>query len=144
MSCAPRFEPSVMMMDCPAPAPPLALPQQQTLASTAPQTPATAPVPPRRTKRTVDEMSDREKWGCPYGCGKVYRNTSTNSISNHLSTCVKKPALRDFGIIPRDVLDRVARIPYRLQSGYIPPTGVLMMLFGTAKSGVSSISLFAC
>lgn len=41
----------------------------------------------QKKRRRSTDLSEHEKWMCPYGCGKFYRNTSTRSIHKHVLEC---------------------------------------------------------
>ena len=43
----------------------------------------------RRQRRSPEELSDRERWYCPFNCGKFYGKHSTQSIRSHVLQCTK-------------------------------------------------------
>jgi hypothetical protein len=47
----------------------------------------------RHSGRSILELSDREKWACPRGCGQMYRVSSTRSIKQHIVSCVPRSSL---------------------------------------------------
>ncbi|GAB5356237.1 hypothetical protein AAMO2058_000273700 [Amorphochlora amoebiformis] len=40
-----------------------------------------------RIRRKSSELSEKERWYCPVGCGKFYRRTSSRSIRKHMEMC---------------------------------------------------------
>ena len=44
----------------------------------------------RKKRRSAMDLSENERWNCPFGCGKFYRNTSTKSIHSHLQECPRR------------------------------------------------------
>lgn len=49
---------------------------------------ATQPHRPRATKRTTSQLTPAERWYCTnYGCNKIFKRTSTVSISHHKMNC---------------------------------------------------------
>ena len=41
----------------------------------------------RQSRRNADDLSDAERWSCPFHCGKHYRSTSSRSIQLHANRC---------------------------------------------------------
>ena len=41
----------------------------------------------RQSRRNADDLSDSERWTCPFQCGKHYRSTSSRSIQLHANRC---------------------------------------------------------
>ena len=41
----------------------------------------------RQSRRAAHELSESERWRCPWDCGKYYRSTSSRSIQRHATTC---------------------------------------------------------
>lgn len=40
-----------------------------------------------KPRRSSSELQERERWYCPFGCGKFYKRTSTKSVSSHRALC---------------------------------------------------------
>ena len=41
----------------------------------------------RQSRRPANELTETEKWRCPWNCGKFYRSTGSRSIQSHATTC---------------------------------------------------------
>jgi hypothetical protein len=46
-------------------------------------------------RRAPGELAEHERWNCPWGCGKFYRLTSTESVRKHTNTCSQRPSTED-------------------------------------------------
>ena len=46
----------------------------------------------RQSRRPAHELTESEKWRCPWNCGKFYRSTSSRSIQRHATTCPNRAA----------------------------------------------------
>ena len=49
----------------------------------------------RQSRRSAHELTEGEKWLCPWNCGKFYRSTSSKSIQKHGTTCSNRAAKRE-------------------------------------------------
>ena len=49
----------------------------------------------RRSRRLADELDDKDRWDCIWGCGRMYRVTSSRSILHHANTCTMRPEWYD-------------------------------------------------
>ena len=49
----------------------------------------------RRTRRLAHELSDNDRWDCIWGCGKMYRVTSSRSVQHHANTCILRSDEQD-------------------------------------------------
>jgi hypothetical protein len=54
----------------------------------------------QKKRRRSTDLAEHEKWVCPYGCGKYYRNTSTRSIHKHVQDCTMRSSSTPDGIPP--------------------------------------------
>ena len=48
----------------------------------------------RQSRRPANELTESEKWRCPWNCGKFYRSTSSRSIQRHATTCPNRAGNR--------------------------------------------------